>query len=73
MKKRRRSLDAVRTMPSLRHSIPGEAFDIRKSEVASWLCSQPEVMQYVFDQANYTGSIVYDVETGTWAGADHEA
>lgn len=40
-----------------------------ESKVADWLCSQPEVRQYIFDAAKETGSIVYDAETGTWRGA----
>ncbi len=61
---------AARKMPELRHSIPGQPFDIRESEVVRWLVQQPEIMQYVFDKLNYSGDIVYDRERGTWKGAD---
>ena len=55
-------------MPTLRHKV-GEEFDIMESEVADWLCSQPEIRQYIFDAAKETGAIVYNAETGTWRGA----
>lgn len=58
-------------MPPLRHSVPGEPFDIRKSEVVQWLVRQPEILQYIFDRAHDTGSIVYDPETERWCGADY--
>ena len=46
-------------------------FDIRKSEVAKWICSQPEVLQKIFDMANRKGLIEYDSETNTWKGIDY--
>jgi len=65
-----RAVDVARTMPPLRHSLPGHPFDIERSEVARWLCSQPGIMQYVFDAAKNAGTIAYDPETGTWRGVD---
>jgi hypothetical protein len=68
--------DAAKTMPPLRHSLPGEAFDIDRSEVVEWLCRCPQIRQYVFDVARDPRSgpaIVYDAETGSWRGVDHEA
>ncbi len=56
------------TMPALPHSIAGKAFDIRDSEAAWWLCTQPRIMQYVFDKAKDNDLIVYDAETGMWKG-----
>ena len=56
-------------MPELRHSVPGEEFDVMRSEVAEWLCSLPEVRQRVFDRAKDARLIVYDGESGTWRGA----
>lgn len=68
--KKTKSFSTVRKMPELRHSIPGESFDVRNSEVCRWLMQQPEIMQYVFDKVNYSGDIVYDRARGTWKGAD---
>lgn len=59
----------VAQMPPLRHSMPGEPFDIRRSQVAQWLCRQPAVMQWVYDTAKDRETIVYDREAGTWQGA----
>lgn len=58
-------------MPPLAHSSKADApFDIRESEAARWLCSQPSIMQYVFDKASTNGLIEYDPVTGTWRGVD---
>lgn len=64
--------DCAKDMPPLRHSAPGEPFDIEDSEVARWLCSQPSIMQYVFDKVSSCGKgmrfIEYDPATGLWEG-----
>ena len=65
-------LDAARRMPKLRHRVPGEEFDILDSEAATWLASQPEIRQYLFDKAKQLGLIRYDRESGTWQGSDAE-
>ena len=65
-----RKFDCAKTMPTLRHRLDGEPFDIDRSEVIDWLCEQPEIRQYVFDKARSAGAIVYDAESGTWSGAD---
>ena len=64
-------LDVAKNLPPLRHSLPGEVFDIAHSEVVRWLMGQPEIMQLVFNAARNRGFIVYDKETGTWRGADY--
>lgn len=66
----RKFIDAARRMPELPHA-SGSVFDIQKSEAAKWLCSQPGIMQYVFDKANGNGLIEFDAERGTWQGVDH--
>lgn len=72
MKRTYKNLAVARQMPRLRHSIPGEPFDIEDSEVVKWLIKQPEIMQYVFGSVEVPGRdlIEYDPETGTWAGVD---
>lgn len=64
-------LNAAKYMPRLSHKKPNMQFDIRKSEVAKWICSQPEVLQKIFDMANRKGLIEYDSETNTWKGIDY--
>lgn len=66
-----KKFDAAKKMPPLRHSIPGQPFDILKSEVVRWLFARPEIAQYVFDKVNYAKDIVYDPESGTWRGVDY--
>ena len=63
----------VKNMPALKHSIPGEPFDISKSEVVQWLIKQPTVQQYLFELVNGHDKrkeklIEYDSTTGTWKG-----
>lgn len=72
-KKRSRLWDVSRRMPPLRHSMPGETFDIERSEVVAWLLERPEIMQAVFDRVSGYDCIVYDKRTGTWKGADYGA
>ena len=67
---KRRAADCARMMPELRHSTPGEPFDIRDSEVARWLCERPEIQQYVFDAVKASGVIVYDGASKTWRGVE---
>lgn len=62
--------DTAKKMPPLKHSFPGEKFDIRKSEAAQWLASQPEIMLLIFDAVKSSGRIVYDPVAGTWRGVE---
>lgn len=61
-------LSVARKMPPLYHSLPGENFDIFKSEVIKWLVSQPEILQYLFDKAKEYCE--YDPVTEKWRGKD---
>ena len=63
-------LNCAKKMPPLRHTT-SETFDITQSEVASWLVSQPDIMQKIFDMANRQKVITYDKITQTWRGADN--
>lgn len=56
------------SMPALRHSIPGQDFDIKNSEVVAWLWAHDEVKQMLFQIAAGTKRIVYDAPSGTWHG-----
>lgn len=63
-------------MPPLKHrTARDEEYDVRKSEVAQWLCAQPEIMQLVFEKVGSSksglGFIVYNSETGEWRGRDY--
>lgn len=65
-------LSGAKTMPPLKHKIPGENFKIEKSEVANWLIQLPEIKQKIFDMANNNGVIVYDNKSQQWKGADYD-
>ena len=69
-KRRDRALAGAALMPVLAHSTGDGPFDIMGSDAAAWLCSLPEVRQYVFDAAKECGYIVYDRESGKWAGVE---
>lgn len=71
MKKRSEKLYIAKQMPELKHTIPGEKFDITKSEVVKWLISKPDILQYLFDHVKNV-DLVYNPEYGTWIGVDHE-
>ena len=72
-------LNCIRKMPELRHKIPGEPFDIMKSEVVDWMAQQPEIRQWLFDKvADKTAGkgnsilITYNPERKTWQGVDYD-
>lgn len=68
MKRKSKLLDVAKKMPALRHSVPGETFDIRKSEVVKWLLDQPDIMNYLWNHVKQSGYVEYDSETGLWKG-----
>lgn len=76
MRKKSKLLEVAKKMPPLYHTLPGEEFDIYKSEAVKWLVSQPEIMQYVFQRIGSAGGggkfITYDKTTGKWQGVDYK-
>jgi hypothetical protein len=58
---------AAAEMPALRHFHRGRPFDIMESEVAAWLCDQPELRQEIFNWCKRLGCILYI--DGKWIGA----
>lgn len=60
----------LRSMPALPHSAEGRPFSIADSEVVRWLISQPDIQQWLFDKAKWSGRIIY--ESGLWRGATPE-
>ena len=61
-------------MPALNHTNRESGYDITKSDVAAWLCSQPDIMQYVFDLVRRLKDedgnpfIKYDKGKNIWIG-----
>lgn len=70
-RKRNKIFDVARFMPPLRHSIPGEEFDIKKSEVVKWLLRNPAILNYVWNNIKQSGVVEYNPKTGTWKGVDY--
>ena len=65
-------LAVAKHMPPLYHKLPGEVFDIEKSEVVKWLVQQPEILNYIFNQIKGKNPyIVYNSTTGKWRGIDY--
>lgn len=73
MRKKHRSqrLNFARNMPPLYHTLPGEEFDYKKSQVLRWLSERPELLLYLFDVVS-NHEIVYNPDTGKWQGVDYE-
>lgn len=66
-------LDVAKKMPPLYHTLPGEEFDLSKSEVVQWLIQQSDILSYISNRVMGTGElIVYDQETGKWQGVDYD-
>lgn len=69
-------LEVAKKMPPLYHKLPGEEFDIAKSEVVKWLITQPEIMQFIMDRvanrAEASRLITYDPDTGKWQGVEYD-
>ena len=63
---RSKLLDAVKRMPELRHSIPGN------SEVIKWLIMQPEILNYIWNNIKNSEAIKYNAESGCWSGVDYD-
>lgn len=76
MKKISKYLEVAKEMPPLYHTLPGEKFDIRKSEVVKWLLEQPEIMNYIVNRIKggkeQSPFITYDPSTGKWKGVNYE-
>lgn len=70
--KRSKILNIAKRMPELRHSIPGQEFEIQNSEVVQWFIKQPEVLNYVWNNIKNSGAVTYNADTGCWRGVEYE-
>lgn len=75
-KKRSKLLDVAKWMPPCYHVLPGEEFDIKRSEVAKWLVQRPDILNYVVNRIKGSNGqssyIVYNPSTGKWQGIYYE-
>ena len=72
LKKRSKLLDVSKKLPPSYHTIPGQEFNVKKSEVINWLIDQPEILNYLWNNIKQSGDVFYDSETGIWTGVDWE-
>lgn len=70
-RKRSQKLDIGKVLPPGYHKLPGEEYDVRKSEVVQWLIQQPSIQEYVWDQFKMSGDVFFDRVTGKWQGVDY--
>lgn len=70
-KKKSKMSDVARVMPPLRHSIPGEDFNILNSEVVKWIIGNLAVWNYVWNNVKESGAVLYNSDTGKWQGVDY--
>ncbi|MGE4272084.1 MAG: hypothetical protein AB7E31_04340 [Desulfitobacterium sp.] len=71
-KKRSKKLDVGRNLPPLYHKLPGQEYDVKKSEVVKWLIQRPSILEFLWDQFKQSGDIFYNPDTGKWQGIDHD-
>lgn len=71
-KKRSKKLNVARNLPPCYHKLPGQKYDVKKSEVINWLIQRPSILEFLWDQFKQSGDIEYDPETGKWQGVDYE-
>lgn len=67
-----KKMEIGRNLPPSYHKLPGEKYDIKKSEIVQWLIQQPEILQFLWDQFQPSGYIIYDRSTGKWHGVDYD-
>lgn len=66
-------LEIAKKMPPLYHTLPGEEFDVSRSEVVQWLIQQPDILSYISNRVKGDSKlIVYNRETGKWQGVDYD-
>lgn len=70
--RRSKKLDIGRNMPPGYHKLPGDEYDVQKSEVVQWLIQQPSIQEFVWDQFKMSRDVFYDWTTGKWQGVDYD-
>lgn len=63
-------LEMLSTMPPLRHTLPGQPFDIDRSEVVAWIMAQSGFKQWVASKVLGSRRVAYDAATGKWSGVE---
>lgn len=71
-KKASKLLEVAKKMPPLYHTLPGQEFDVQKSEMVQWLIQQPDILSYISNRVRDGQHIIYDPDTGKWQGVDYD-
>ncbi|MDM8100958.1 hypothetical protein [Oceanobacillus oncorhynchi] len=71
-KKKKPKLRIARDMPPLYHTLPGEPYNYKNSEVLKWLAERPALIEQLFEDVNSAKDIIYDPETGKWQGVNYD-
>lgn len=71
-KKKNLKLRIASNMPPLYHTLPGEKYNHRKSEVLEWLSKRPALIEHLFAVVSNTKDIVYNPSTGKRQGVNYE-
>ncbi|MGG2111937.1 hypothetical protein ABFY60_15665 [Lysinibacillus pakistanensis] len=70
-KKRSKNLEVARKLPPSYHTLPGEKFEMKKSEVINWLIEQPEILNYLWNNIKNSDDVEYNAATGVWTGVEY--
>lgn len=70
--KRSKKLDVAKNLPPSYHKLPGEEYNVKKSEVVQWLMQRPSILEFIWDQIKQSGDVIYNQDTGKWQGIDYE-
>lgn len=71
-KRRSKKLLIAKKMPPLYHTLPGQEFELKKSQVLNWLSSELIIQEWIMEQLKTAGYIVYNPNTGQWKGVDSD-
>ncbi|MGX7163372.1 hypothetical protein [Enterococcus massiliensis] len=69
---RSKTWDSLRFMPPLYHKLPDKEYTDDSSEVLQFISRQPEILNWIRQNAAQRGMIIYDSVSRTWQGVDYE-
>ena len=71
-KKKNPKLRVAGNMPPLYHTLPGESYNHKNSEVLKWLSERPALIEHLFTEGSHSKDIIYDAAAGLWIGVNYE-
>ncbi|TLQ04734.1 hypothetical protein FEZ48_13315 [Marinilactibacillus psychrotolerans] len=70
--KKSKNLEVLKNMPPMYHTLPGEEFDLHKSEVIEWALNQPDLLNWFYSRLVSSRNIEYNREMKYWVGVDYQ-